>query len=86
MQKLAPKQLYTPSPFGIKVITMCKLQTVLWINTGIFALMGMLHLVRLVLIWPAQIGSWQVPLWLSGIGVVVTGCLVYLNAKKIKKG
>lgn len=63
---------------------MCKLQTVLWVNTGIFALIGVLHLARLVLTWPAQIGGWQVPLWFSGGGVLIAGGLVYLNGKHLR--
>ncbi|MBI2146777.1 hypothetical protein HYU22_05560 [Candidatus Woesearchaeota archaeon] len=64
---------------------MCKLKTTLWINTVLFSLMALLHLLRLLLQWPAQIGSWTVPVWLSGVGVIVAGALVYCNAKHVGK-
>lgn len=62
---------------------MCKLKTTLWINTVIFSVIGLLHLVRMLLQWPAQIGSWNVPLWLSGVGVIVAAVLVYCNGKHL---
>lgn len=63
---------------------MCKLKTVLGINVGLFSSIGLLHLLRLVLQWPAQIGGWNVPMWLSIIAVLASGVLVYFNGKHLK--
>lgn len=64
---------------------MGKLKTVLGINVGLFSLIGLLHLLRLVLGWPAQISGWNVPMWLSIIAVLASGVLVYFNGKHLGK-
>lgn len=63
---------------------MCKLKTTLGINVAVFSIIGVLHLLRLILQWPAQIAGWTVPVWLSGVAVIATGALVYCNAKNMK--
>lgn len=62
---------------------MCKLKTVLWINVVLFSLIGILHLLRLLRGWPAQIGGWDLPLWLSVIALILSGVLVYFNGKHL---
>jgi hypothetical protein len=47
----------------------------LWISGLVFGAVTLLHILRLAYSWPAQIGSWTVPLELSWIGVVVAGAL-----------
>ncbi len=64
---------------------MCKLKTVLGINLAVFSVIGLLHLLRLVLQWPAQIGGWTVPIWLSVVAVLASGLLVYFNGKHWQK-
>jgi hypothetical protein len=41
----------------------------------IFANVALLHFLRLLLDWPAQIGSWSVPYWLSWVSIFVAGGL-----------
>ena len=41
----------------------------------IFGLVALLHVLRLFMNWPVQLGAWTVPLWLSWIGVAVAGAL-----------
>jgi hypothetical protein len=41
----------------------------------LFAAVTLLHLLRLVYGWAAQIGMWTVPLWVSWLGIVVAGAL-----------
>lgn len=43
----------------------------------IFLIIAVLHLLRLVYGWEAILGGWMVPMWLSGIAVLVTGYLSY---------
>lgn len=41
----------------------------------LFTLIAAVHVIRLVLQVPATFGSWQVPMWLSVIAVLLAGYL-----------
>ena len=43
----------------------------------VFSVVGLLHLLRIVFGWDAVIGGWTVPMWLSGVAMVVTAVLAY---------
>jgi len=43
----------------------------------IFAVVALLHLLRVYMAWPVMIGGWTVPMWVSWIGFVVAGGLSY---------
>lgn len=43
----------------------------------IFFLIALLHALRLVYGWSAVIGGFEVPMWLSGLAVVLAGYLAY---------
>jgi hypothetical protein len=45
----------------------------------IFALVALLHLLRIYMGWPIVIGSWTAPMWVSWIGLVVGGGLSYFG-------
>jgi hypothetical protein len=45
------------------------------LSGGLFGLIALVHLVRLVSQTPAQLGSWTVPFWLSWLGLIVPGFL-----------
>ena len=45
---------------------------------AIFAAVALLHALRLLMGWPVVIGGWTVPMWLSGIGLVIAGGLSYV--------
>jgi len=47
------------------------------LSGAIFGLISILHLFRAVIGWQAQIGSWQIPLWLSWVSLLVAGYLSY---------
>jgi hypothetical protein len=47
----------------------------LLISGTIFGLVAVLHVLRLALDWPAQIGGWEVPFWVSWIGIAVPAML-----------
>jgi hypothetical protein len=51
------------------------------ITAVIFALVALLHLLRLVMGWSIVIDSWTVPMWLSWVGLVVAGGLSYYGAR-----
>ncbi len=44
----------------------------LWISGSVFALMGFLHLIRILSQWSVQVGDLGIPLWLSGLAIMVT--------------
>ena len=44
--------------------------------TGIiFVLVALLHLLRLVYLWPAQVGAFSVPMWLSCAALLIASVL-----------
>jgi hypothetical protein len=45
----------------------------------IFAVVALLHLLRIYMGWPIVIGSWTAPMWVSWIGLVVAGGLSYFG-------
>ena len=47
----------------------------------VFALIAVLHVLRLVFSWEAVIGGWQVPLWISGVAIALSGYLSYTAFK-----
>jgi hypothetical protein len=47
----------------------------------IFALVALLHLLRLIMGWSVVIDSWTVPMWVSWIGIVVAGGLSYYGTR-----
>lgn len=42
---------------------------------AVFAIVALLHLLRIFAGWPVLIGSWAAPMWLSWIAVIVAGGL-----------
>jgi hypothetical protein len=47
----------------------------------IFALVALIHLIRICLGWPAVIGDWSVPMWVSWIALIVAGGLAYFGLR-----
>jgi len=47
----------------------------------IFALVALLHLLRLVMGWSVVIDSWTVPMWVTWVGLVVAGGLTYYGTR-----
>jgi hypothetical protein len=45
------------------------------VTAVIFGIIAVLHLLRLIFTWEAQIGGWLVPVWLSVVAVIVAGWL-----------
>lgn len=50
----------------------------------VFSIIAVLHALRLLFGWQAVIGGWNVPTWLSGLALVVSGYLAY-TAFKLRK-
>lgn len=41
----------------------------------VFAIVALVHLIRALAQWPAQVGTWTMPLWVSWVAFVVAGML-----------
>ncbi len=54
------------------------------ITSIIFGLIALLHLLRIFNSWPAQIGTFVVPGWLSWVALIVAGYLSYTSYKLMK--
>lgn len=58
-------------------------------SSVIFALVALLHLVRLFEQWDVTIGGWKAPIWVSVVGLLVAGFLsvagfrVFQQARRI---
>ena len=48
------------------------------IAVGVFALVALLHILRLVFGWEATIQGSVIPLWVSALGVVIAGGLAIM--------
>ncbi|MBI4122850.1 MAG: hypothetical protein HY458_00600 [Parcubacteria group bacterium] len=48
----------------------------------IFLAIAVLHLTRILMGWEAIIAGWQVPVWVSWVGVVVAGYLGYKGVRR----
>ena len=48
---------------------------------AIFALVALLHFLRIFMGWPVLIGSWTVPMWVSWIAFVAAGALSYFGSR-----
>jgi len=46
---------------------------------AIFAVVALLHVLRILMGWPAVLGGWEVPMWVSWIALVVAGGLSYFG-------
>ena len=53
---------------------------------AIFAVVALLHLVRIYMDWPVMIGDWSVPMWVSWIGLVIAGGLAFFGLKLAARG
>ena len=49
------------------------------ITAVLFLVIAVLHLLRIILGWPARIGSVDFPMWGSWLALVVTGGLAYFG-------
>ncbi len=49
--------------------------TFLLVISSIFALIALLHALRLIYGWNVTIGEWSVPVWVSAIGFLIAGYL-----------
>jgi len=49
--------------------------TFLLVTSSIFAVIALLHVLRLIYGWGVAIGEWTVPVWVSAAGFLIAGYL-----------
>ncbi|PSH70146.1 hypothetical protein CU102_03340 [Phyllobacterium brassicacearum] len=48
---------------------------------AIFAVVAVLHLVRILIGWSIVVDGWTVPMWVSWLGLIIAGALSYYGAR-----
>jgi len=57
------------------------------VTAVLFLIIAVLHLIRIVFGWPAQIGGLAIPIWASWLALIVTGALAYFGFRQsIRQG
>ena len=49
------------------------------VTATLFLAMGIVHLLRIIFGWQAEIGGLSIPFWVSWLGVLVAGALAYFG-------
>lgn len=52
------------------------------VSGTVFAVVAVIHALRLVSGWEVVFGSWALPMWLSVVGVVFAGWLSWTGLRK----
>ena len=47
----------------------------------VFAVVAVLHLLRIYMNWPVVIADWSVPMWVSWVGLIVAGGLAFFGLR-----
>jgi hypothetical protein len=47
----------------------------------VFAVVAVLHLLRIYMNWPVVIADWSVPMWVSWVGLVIAGGLAFFGLR-----
>ena len=55
-----------------------------WIASGIFALMALVHIYRLIVHFQIIIGSHTIPMWVSYVAIVVTAGLSWMLCREAR--
>lgn len=56
------------------------------IASAIFGVVALFPVLRVLFGWPAIVGGWTVPMWLSWIGLIVAGGLSYSGTNLAMRG
>lgn len=60
-------------------------KTYITITAGVFTLIALLHLARIIYGWEAVIGNVEIPMWASWLAVLVAGALALKGWKGREK-
>ena len=61
-----------------------KVRTFVLISSVIFGIIAILHLLRVIFVWDAQIGSLNISVWSSWIALIIAGFLSITGFNLIK--
>ena len=62
-----------------------KPKTYYLITAALLAAVAILHAVRAALHLPVQIGTWDLPMWMSVVGMLITGALASIGFSLARK-
>ena len=51
-------------------------------TAALFLIIALLHLLRVIFGWPAQIGGLDIPLWASWLALIVSGALAWFGFRQ----
>ena len=60
-------------------------KTYVTVSGVLFLILAIAHIVRLVYGWEISVAGWSVPLWVSWLGIALTGFLAYSSFLLQKK-
>jgi len=49
------------------------------VTAALFLVVGSVHLLRIILGWPVEIGALSIPFWVSWLALPVAGALAYFG-------
>jgi uncharacterized integral membrane protein len=80
----SPDEILPCPPFTKEgVERRCNMKPFTKIAVGVFSLICLIHIVRLMTGFEVVVGGWAVPLWVSVPGAIVTGALAYMLWKEM---
>jgi hypothetical protein len=53
--------------------------TYLTVTATLFLIVAIVHLLRIILGWPVEVGGLSIPFWLSWLAVLAAGALAYFG-------
>ncbi len=63
-----------------------KPKTYILITASLLTVVMLLHAARIVQHWPVRINTWELPMWMSVVGMLVTGALASIGFSLGRKG
>ena len=52
------------------------------VTAVVFLIIALLHLLRVIVGWPAQLGGLEIPLWVSWLALIVCGALAWFGFRQ----
>lgn len=62
-----------------------KINSYITASVGVFTAVAFVHLVRAIQGWPVQLGTWMVPVWISGLAFLVSIALAVWGFSFLRK-
>lgn len=61
------------------------MRTYLRVSTIVFGVLATVQLIRLILGWPVVVAGFSVPVWFSGVAVVIVGSMAVWGTRTLLK-